>query len=334
MSDDRDSETEQETTNDDKNKNDVGKEAAGVIRGVSRSIVRSPLVGRLPVVRSGASKGLLRQRLPVRQVAKVSDRLSTGLDVFSSYGESGSAGGNGDSKEKKLARWTRIQSFAGTLLKNTLLGMAVFESYGYVIGTLAPQKDDEYLDVDENAQLLIDDVGDDNDSSQIFIQDEPDEYARAHLSAHFGAGCIAGSVHGVSSSFMDGSHFFKHRTYWLRYLALNTIHHTFAHSLLFGSYECIKRPLISMIRSLDQSTQYFDATYLISFGLAGGIAGQLQHIASHATEQVFGLANTTPTLKISSSRLSLPAFRPILSSFPPSAIGFVAFEYGKKLIDV
>ena len=72
MSDDRDSETEQETTNDDKNKNDVGKEAAGVIRGVSRSIVRSPLVGRLPVVRSGASKGLLRQRLPVRQVAKVS----------------------------------------------------------------------------------------------------------------------------------------------------------------------------------------------------------------------------------------------------------------------
>ena len=69
-------------TDDTKNNNDVSKEAAGVVRGVSRSIVRGPLVGRLPkstiTTSSSTSKLILRQRLPVKQVAKVSDRLATG----------------------------------------------------------------------------------------------------------------------------------------------------------------------------------------------------------------------------------------------------------------
>lgn len=46
--------------------NDVSKEAAGVVRGVSRSIVRAPMIGRLP----RPQQAIFRQRLPVRQVAR------------------------------------------------------------------------------------------------------------------------------------------------------------------------------------------------------------------------------------------------------------------------
>ena len=65
---------------DDDERSDDGpsSEAAGIVRGISRSIrgvFRFPGIGRLP-------RQVVKQRLPVRRVAKVSDRLSTGLDVW------------------------------------------------------------------------------------------------------------------------------------------------------------------------------------------------------------------------------------------------------------
>lgn len=63
----------------------TSSEAAGIVRGISRSIrgargsiFRFPAIGRLP--RQAVVK---QRRLPVRQVAKLSDRISTGLDVLS-----------------------------------------------------------------------------------------------------------------------------------------------------------------------------------------------------------------------------------------------------------
>ena len=65
----------------DDNNDDTGtsSEAAGVVRGLSRSIkgvLRFPAVGRLP------RQVVKQRRLPVRQIAKTSDRLSQGLDVL------------------------------------------------------------------------------------------------------------------------------------------------------------------------------------------------------------------------------------------------------------
>ena len=72
------------SNDDDDGRGRTSSEAAGVVRGLSRSIkgatgslFRFPAIGRLP-------RQVAKQRLPVRRVAKMSDRLSTGLDLFSS----------------------------------------------------------------------------------------------------------------------------------------------------------------------------------------------------------------------------------------------------------
>ena len=62
---------------------DPNASAAGLIRGALRSIGRSaarlPTVGRLPIQRPN---------LPVKQIAKLSDRLSLGFDIYDSASES------------------------------------------------------------------------------------------------------------------------------------------------------------------------------------------------------------------------------------------------------
>jgi hypothetical protein len=62
---------------------DPNASAAGLIRGALRSIGRSaakfPTVGRLPIQRPN---------LPIKQIAKLSDRLSLGLDIYDSASES------------------------------------------------------------------------------------------------------------------------------------------------------------------------------------------------------------------------------------------------------
>ena len=61
---------------------DLGGEAAGVVRGVGRSVLRAP-IGRLPKMSRGGS-GILRQRVPIKTVARVSDRISTSYDWYTS----------------------------------------------------------------------------------------------------------------------------------------------------------------------------------------------------------------------------------------------------------
>jgi hypothetical protein len=79
--DDNDIESFAATDDDehDDNTGNTSSEAAGVVRGLSRSVkgvLRFPAVGRLP------RQVVKQRRLPVRQIAKASDRLSQGLDVL------------------------------------------------------------------------------------------------------------------------------------------------------------------------------------------------------------------------------------------------------------
>jgi hypothetical protein len=265
-------------------------------------------MGSLPRPTGGA---LLRTKLPVHRVARVSDRVATGLDWWSSATE-------GHEGTRSLAQ--RAKLFGQNLVKNTLLGFAVFESYGYVIRKVAPSEFDP-----DTTTLAVQREVMDEESGRVVL-DEPDEYARALLPLHFGAGSLSGSIHGLASSLLDGS---GSHTSLARFTLFNTIHHSLAHSLLFGGYESIKRLLVTQLHEIDRATQYYGGAYLTAFGIAGGLAGQLQHLASHYTEHWLGLDNASLRLQ---HRVPppIPAMRPLFYAFPPSAIGFIAFEYGKK----
>jgi hypothetical protein len=285
---------------DDDDQHTHAEAAGGVVRGAARSLGRSVLkapVGSLP------HRAVFRQRLPLRQVAKLSDRLSTGYDWWSTAVESTTDG-------KKNQVWPLVKNFSTTLVKNTLMGAAVFESYGYIVGELAPAgKVEEAADEDDDEGFLK----------------EPDAFERASLPIHLGAGFAAGSFHGILTTVLESSTVPMYR---------NILHHASAHSILFGSYEFLKRMLVEEMHYIESGTQIYGGGYLTAFGVAGGIAGQLQHISSHYLELWLGISNAMvvkgDTGALARMRATAPAIRPTLGAFLPSCIGFIAFEYGKK----
>jgi len=274
----------------------------GVIRGLSRSLrpllraaARLPAVGRIPA---------RPPRLPLRHVAKVSGRMATGADVFSTASTGSGSGG------------ARLKSVVGTLVKNTVLGAAVFETFGAVVGRLASPE----IATDGGAGELS----------------RSDEYERASLGAHFSAGAAAGAVHAVLSTPLE----VKPLARCAGVLPAMTIHHGLAHALLFGSYEAIKRPLLEETEDrLDGSedvTHTVDSQHVAAVAVAGGLAGQIQHVASHYTEQWLGVAElesasgaTRPAR--TTWQVPGPAWRATLGAFPASAVAFVAFEFGKAV---
>jgi hypothetical protein len=185
-------------------------------------------------------------------------------------------------------------AFTTALVKNTVLGAAVFETYGYAVEHMAPPpKQDE----------------------------EADEYARASTPVHFVAGAIGGSVHGIVGTLWETAA--GERT--LRTLPKMTLHHSSAHAALFGSYEALKRLFLENL-GLD-SRSYQGPAYLGSISIAGGVAGQVQHIVSHFSEQWLRLEETEATAV---RTIRPPVMRNVLMAFPASAVAFVAFEYGRS----
>ena len=385
------------------NEHDLSGEAAGVVRGVSRSVVRAPWVGRLPknvprtlprpvvpkagipksvpkipatprppVPKAGPSPSIgsnvLRQKVPVRQVARVTDRLSTGYDVYQSAVESSEQVSTPSNEKQttasKVARsswWSHLQSFSATLIRNTLLGMVVFESYGYLVASSVPP-------IESTSEAKVQDpngVPSDATSSEHTLY--VDDYARASLGVHFGAGSLAGCIHGIGTAVFEGNPFaltrfggetasnsFSSTTKRFgRQLVASSLQHSVAHGMLFGSYEWIKRSGLSALGDTSDSyaneehgnaafnpkhknpnsntppstIPHLGTSYLAIYGVAGGLAGSIQHVVSHYAEVVF-VDSGRPNWQ----NISRPALRPCLLAFPPSAIGFIAFEYGKHVM--
>jgi hypothetical protein len=217
------------------------------------------------------------------------------------------------------------------------MGMAVFESYGYIISSLAPPtKEFESRSLNlEKAHHVSTVAGidggdleeDEEDEDVAILFGEPDDYSRASLPAHILGGSVAGSIHGIASSLMEGNPTSRST---VRYLAWNTFHHSLAHSMLFGSYEGIKRGILHVTE--DEERDVSRAYHVLTFSVAGGLAGQVQHLASHYVEGGMGLANETLHVDWRQALRTAPSIRPLLWAFPPSAIGFVAFEYGKLFV--
>lgn len=143
----------------------------------------------------------------------------------------------------------------------------------------------------------------------------------------------------------------------LKHSLATIFHHSLAHSMLFGSYQSAKWISLSYVTNESTDPERINPDLLLgsylsdankdvlmnasAIACSGGIAGQLQHLTSHLTEQYFNLSTATEEeidrrkhrVAFAPSRtiLSLPSSRSIALAFPPSAIGFLAYEYGKML---
>lgn len=149
----------------------------------------------------------------------------------------------------------------------------------------------------------------------------------------------------------------------------HTIHHAAAHALLFSTYEGTKRMLfgnasvhlraVSPFRqeqlhtetdtdtntsaTMDQDNKEHAIYDILLVGLAGGVAGQIQHVTSHYTESWLRVGDDHSIRLHWEERKRMfanmkfivagPCIRSTLLAFPPSAIGFVAFEFGKGLME-
>ena len=143
--------------------------------------------------------------------------------------------------------------------------------------------------------------------------------------------------------------------------------HTLAQATLFGSYESLKRLFLWNMRDddvleeeksdnnynentgsnnqrkqqppLERSRAIFSSIpqqrleYFTGVAIAGGLAGQCQHVMSHVMEQQQPFAaSSRPTGWWLPWAALLPTARSTIWAFPPSAIAFLAFEYGKESI--
>ena len=222
---------------------------------------------------------------------------------------------------------TKILRYTNLLIKNIILGVAVFEIHERSIHHFHRDhtKKDSKSKMDET------------------------------ISQHFAAGVIAGVAHSIlHMTFESTTHMLSSRNQIKMILPsssefsslfswsiAHTAHHGIAHGFLFSSYEYMKRALFqnSPRESPARETKFMD---MIKIGFAGGIAGQIQHIASHYTEIWLRVGEDDNVRSYWQERSKLlshwrligagPSMRSICMSFPPSGIGFIAFEFGKTLL--
>ena len=233
------------------------------------------------------------------------------------------------------------------------MGAAVFETYEMSI---------QYFDkIHVNHHM--------SRSSNSFQRNHADAYERTSIQQHFASGLLAGSAHSVLHMSLESvSHFYTNRhqlqfvpkqisiSSMFSYSIAHTVHHSIAHALLFSSYEYSKRILFGEssvhLRAIspftekdseDNDDREHALQDILMIGLAGGIAGQIQHIASHYTEIWLRVGEDDNVRSYWQERSKLlshwrligagPSMRSICMSFPPSGIGFIAFEFGKTLLD-
>jgi len=282
-------------------------------------------------------------------IAKVSDRASNIFDVVSAGSESTTDTHEGaklsspkqatalQKLKSSLPTFQQVLTFSRVFAVNTVLGMAVYGTYEGLIERFAP------VEHSDEPNHVLNSTGQIDTDPERLINKNEDAMERATLTQHFLAGSLGGASHAILSLGMEMklvqginlkvTNASMMNKFHLQYPTINyslssLFHHSWAHAVLFGSYQTTKRLLLSNI-TLPNNNNNYDISYAAIISIAGGIAGQLQHVTSHLSEQYLGVSG----LKVSSfRRLTLPTFRSTLLAFPTSSIGFVAFEYGKLML--
>jgi hypothetical protein len=259
----------------------------------------------------------------------------------------------------------RCPPSAAALVKNTILGIVVFDGYDKIMEELTSRTvtaDQQKSDGEDDHVINALDPQEVHSYNPIAIASVP-------VPQHFVAGAAAGSLHSMLTVFFDSLQSRSLPT--LRNCCYVTLHHSFAHSILFGSYEWAKRFLgqrpndnyaLGFTQLKDDDDDDDDSSVrwnqLAVTAIAGGTAGILQSCVSHYTGMWFGVEttersyhqidilsgaekkkmNSQPStldslgLKARSIQrmfLPLPPVRSTLITFPVMSIAFLAYEYAK-----
>ena len=170
------------------------------------------------------------------------------------------------------------------------------------------------------------------------------------------AGFSAGSLHASGTSVYDAIRMSVAGGKLVRPAVSfgGVLHHSVGHSVLFGSFEAVKIGLGLAHASLSEEREgparhggegedtqdlvQVRLRHVLGVGVAGGLAGQAQHLVAHYTELLE--AGSATARECASSPVSTvrnlasvppPSVRSVLLAFPPSAVAFLAFEFGKDL---
>ena len=142
------------------------------------------------------------------------------------------------------------------MLKNTLLGAAVFETYCYTVESFAPLAKNG-----SSASTMIRNNDDDNDDRHDDVDHFTkcsDAFSRASPAFHAMSGALGGAVHGIVGTLLESSTATARdmttttttmNRFWITsttILPRMTLHHGISHAGLFGSYEIWKRQLLQI----------------------------------------------------------------------------------------
>ena len=294
----------------------------------------------------------------IKKVAKVSDRASTGFDLV----DAASTSEDSPSSKKSIRTWTRVSNFFGNLTKNTILGTAVFLTYEDLIDRFEDGNDNNSIEEVNTSSI------DPYENSLTTTTTLPQHYAAGFCAGCVHA-CLGRAIDVVyrikmqiyqqywhqeksASSLVSSIMHSSNNPPFSRYL----LHHAASHTVLFGSYETTKRitmlafpPQIKIGRMRinnnntaiddedivtggnenddDYSSYLDDRFFIVAF--AGGIAGISQQIISDYTEQLMTQRSLT---RKNWPSINKPSIKSLLLASIPTAIGFVAFEYGKEVM--
>lgn len=338
-------------------------EHGGAVRGLARSVAQRGAhhvaVGRLPVgphvhgaVSSMASKASQASaRAKIQSVAKASENAHKGIEFMEAHHHSSKtaekslneiSNKNGSTSiAKKGQHWmSRTSSLVGNLAKNTILGMTVFHTYEVVMARFLGETKESHLDL--------------HDPEYAHGKASHHHESPSPLWQHFTAGLCAGTLHASLGSLMDGltpKNFASMRSSanagWFRSAGQafypKLLQHSASHAILFGTYETMKRTSYEMLTPTSSGLQKAtngsgldhenDSSYLFyeklgAVAIGGVIAGIAQQVVGDVTKQLAEVGSNKTLL----AAIKPPSYTPqtLLMVSVPTAIGFVAFEYGRQ----
>ena len=254
------------------------------------------------------------------------------------------------------------------LVKGALLGFSAFGIYDILIlqdwfFPRPPRKpSNDVLEYVTEPPIPLRNRGDILESQALF----PAATGRAPLIAHFVAGSLAGLFQSlVMDTWEVVSYWWTHRRtesfvdHWKhgvnkRFIIRRLVHHSVGFATLFGTYESMRRWIIYQGLNFSPS----DSTYavmesfilaaqdngllrrseslvhetafvpVLSSFLAGGLAGQAHYVVSHYSSHWKLHATKRKTHRMFPKP---PTARAVLGGFLPTAVSFVAFQYGGEL---